>query len=41
VALLGRKAQPGEQRIVDHETACEQPMIVVAGERRQAERNRM
>ena len=34
VALLGRKAHPGEQGIVDHETAFEQPMVVVAGERR-------
>src|SRR5665213_2454556 len=41
MAFLGGKAQPGEQGIVNHETAFEQPMIVVAGQNRQTERNRM
>src|SRR6202795_1252033 len=41
MAFLGGEAQPGEQGIVDHETAFEQSMIIVAGQRRQAERNRV
>jgi hypothetical protein len=41
MAFLGGKAQSGELGIVDHETAFEQAMIVIAGERGQAERHRM
>ena len=37
--LLSGKAEPGKQGVVDHETALEQSMVVVAGERRQAERD--
>src|SRR3954453_20458616 len=41
VPLLGGVTQPGEQRIVDHKALAEQPVIVIAGERREAERDRM
>ena len=41
MAFLGGKAQPREQGIVDHETAFEQAMIVIAGQYRQAERHRV
>src|SRR5687768_1604587 len=39
--LLGRMARPGEQRIVHHETALDHAVVVVSGECREAERDRV
>jgi hypothetical protein len=41
VSFLGSNAQPGEQSIVNYETAFEQSMIVIAGQCRQAKRYRV
>src|SRR6187401_1938694 len=39
VPLLSRKTQPGEQSIVDQESALKQAMVIVARQCRKAERN--
>src|SRR4029453_5706855 len=39
--LLGSKAQPGKQSIVDNKTSLKQSMIVVPGECRESEGNRI
>src|SRR5215212_6773550 len=41
VPLLGRMTRPGEQRITDDEAAFDHDVIVVASQRREAERYRM
>src|SRR5450755_3872781 len=41
VSFVGGKAQPGEQCVIDHEAPFEQAVIVIAGKRRQAKRNRV
>src|SRR5947209_18164970 len=41
VPLLGRMPRPGEQRIVDDKAALDHGVIVVSGQRRETERDRM
>src|SRR3954452_24424486 len=41
VPLLGRMTRPGEQPIIDDEAAFDHTVIVIPGERREAERDRM
>src|SRR6185437_9682174 len=39
VPLLGCEAQPCKQGVIDHEAPHQEPMVIIAGQRRKAERN--
>src|SRR5205823_10613985 len=41
VSLLGRMPRPGEQRIIHDKAALDHAVVVVAGKRREAERDRV
>ncbi len=41
MTLLGGKAEPGKQSVIDYETALLQRVVVIARECRQAQRNRV